>query len=271
MTVPTTKSPVDLLAKVKTKGGNRPPAMIVYGVEGIGKTSFAAQAKEPLFLMSKGETGLETLIQSGQLPETSHLDEVDDWPTFLSYLDALAEMDDLNFKTIVLDCVNGFEAMCNQHVCDTMYSGDWGPKGFASFGKGYASASQEWSKMLYKLDLIRDKKVGIIGLAHSKTTLYNNPEGEDYDRYQPDMHKNQWGLTAKWADIILFLNYHTVVEKDGFKGKAKGGNIRVAHAQRTAAWDAKNRHGMPPTFQLGNSATEAWTNFRNALSKEGNK
>ena len=269
MSVPTASSTIDLLKQVKTKGENRPAAMIVYGVEGVGKTSFAAQAPEPLFLMSRGETGLKTLIQSGQIAETSHVDEVKDWPTFMSYLDAIIEHGEFNFKTLVLDCVNGFEALCNQFVCNTMYQGDWGPKGFANFGKGYESASQEWGKMLDKLDLIREKKVGIIGLAHSKTVLFKNPEGADYDRYAPDMHKNQWSLTAKWADIILFLNYHTVVEKDGFKGKAKGGNIRIAHTERSASWDAKNRHGMPSSFQLGNSAQDAWANFMQA--KKGNK
>ena len=59
------------------------------------------------------------------------------------------------------------------------------------------------------------------------------------------------------------------MEKDGFKGKAKGGNIRLAHTERSASWDAKNRHGMPSSFQLGNSAQDAWANFMQA--KKGNK
>lgn len=260
----------NLLSRIKTEARDLPTRMIVYGVEGIGKTSFAVQAPDPLVLMTKGETGLETLLSNGVLKDVGHVPEILDWPTFIGYIDALIK-EDVPARTLVIDCINGAETLCNSYVCETQYENDWGPKGFANFGKGYESASQEWNKLLYKLDLIREKGIGIIGIAHAQVKPFNNPEGADYDRFIPDMNKRQWSLTAKWADMILFMNYITVVQEDGFKGKGKGGNVRIAYAQRSAAWDAKNRHNMPESFSLGNSAKEGWANFKKARQRKGDK
>src|SRR5262245_55584679 len=55
------------LAQVTTATRKLPNRVILHGVEGWGKTSFAAQAPKPIFLMTRGEDGLETLIDSGQL------------------------------------------------------------------------------------------------------------------------------------------------------------------------------------------------------------
>ena len=74
-----TKTPTmdGLLAKIQTTGRNLRPRMVLYGGEGEGKTSLAAQAPKPVFLMSQGETGLETLIASGQLGEVPHLPQIE--------------------------------------------------------------------------------------------------------------------------------------------------------------------------------------------------
>jgi hypothetical protein len=111
--------------------------------------------------------------------------------------------------------------------------------------------------------------MGIILLAHAKVTTFKNPSADDYDRFQPDIHRHQWGLLHRWSDIILFLDWVTVITDDGGKKKAKGGTQRIAHCERRASWDAKNRHGLPETFSLGSTPAEGWTNFINALANKG--
>ena len=95
--------------------------------------------------------------------------------------------------------------------------------------------------------------MGIIALAHSRVPSFKNPEGPDYDRIVPDLHGKTWALTHKWADSVLYLSYETHVMPAGSdaKGKARGGSRRKLYTEHTAAFDAKNRHGLPAEIDGG--------------------
>lgn len=252
----------DFLSRVTATGQKLPNRVVLHGVEGVGKTTFAGHAPAPIFLMARGETGLETLIDSGRLKETPHFPELMDWQTTLTTLEALRGQDH-KYKTVVLDTLNGFERLCHEHVCESLFNGDWGEKGFASYQRGYEVALPEWRLFLTLLDRIREeRKCSILCLAHTKVATFKNPEGADYDRYTVDLHHKTWGLTHKWADMVLFATFHTeTVEKKGERTKGIGGQQRVMYTERHAAWDAKNRHGLPEEIDFGRSGAEAWTNF----------
>lgn len=255
------------LTQIKSSGPKLPNRVILQGVEGWGKTSFGAQAPAPLFLMARGETGLCTLIEAGQLPETPYLPAFEGWTEYLRALDAL-RTEAHDFKTICLDAAGGFERLCFEHVCEVSFNGDWTERGFASYGKGPDVALPEWISMLTRLDRIREeRKCAIVLLAHSKVKTFKNPEGPDYDRYTVDLNEKIWGVTHKWADMVLFANFLTeaVKEKGALRAKAKGGRERVIYTTRSAAYDAKNRHGLPEEIDGGSSAAEAWANFVAAL------
>lgn len=257
--------PADFLSRVKSAGNKSPNRVVFHGVEGLGKTSFAAQAPAPIFLMARGETGLETLIDANQLPETPHFPELQDWRSTLESLEALRTQEH-PYKTIVLDTMNGFERLCHEFICDTHFGGDWGEKGFSGYMRGYEVALPEWRSFLSLLDRIREeRRCSILCLAHTKVKTFKNPEGPDYDRYTVDMHDKTWGLTHKWADMVLFGTFYTTVEKEGGRSKGKGGQQRVAYTTRHASYDAKHRHGLPEEIDLGDSPAEAWSNFVKAL------
>ena len=237
-------------------------------VDGFGKTSFGASAPKPIFLMSDGETGLETLIDNDQLDETPHLPPITTWEAKDAAIDFLLN-EDHGCKTLVLDTHNGFEALCHDYICRTQYGGKWGSDGFLSYMQGYSHSLPEWSKFLGELDTVREKRnMGVIGLCHVKISPFKNPSGPDYDRYTAAMHDKTWELTKRWYDMILFGNFHTVVDGgNDKKGKGKGGRDRVLYTVRTAAYDAKHRHGLPEEIEMGNSGKEAWANFVAALKQ----
>lgn len=258
------------LSRVVSKGRNLPSRVILHGVEGVGKTSTAAANKLPIFGMTKGETGLETLIDQGLVGDVPHFPEWQDWN---EACDSVSELihNDHEYKTLVIDTLNGLERMCHEHVCQRDFAGEWGKNGFTSYMQGYDVSLADWRKLLNLLDELREKKqTAIFCLCHTKVKTFKNPEGADFDRYQPDMHDKTWSLTHKWADIVLFANFDTFVKdeeklKSKEKGKAYGGETRSLHVTRTAAFDAKNRHGLTKAIDMGCSGRAAMDNFVEAV------
>lgn len=255
------------LADVSSKGSGLPNRYILHGVEGIGKTSFAAQFPRPIFIQTKGETGLETLIDAGQLPEVAHFPEVQNFDELLSAIGEL-RTGDHDYKTLVIDTLNGAERLCHEHVCNRDFGGDWGERGFSGYMRGFEVSLADWRTLLSELDALRtERKMLPFCLCHTRVKTFKNPEGSDYDRYQPDMHEKSWGLSHKWADVVLFLNYETFVnEKDPKKkGKAVSSQQRIIYTTRHAAYDAKNRLGLPEELSMGASSAEAYQNFLDAV------
>jgi hypothetical protein len=281
--MPPPSAPKFNLSDIVTKGPNLPSRIILHATEGFGKTSFGAMFPKVIFIEAKGETGLGTLIDAGRVPETPHFpNAAQTWTELMGQIDFLLETDH-GYRAVAIDTINGIERLCHEHTCDTEYGGDWGERGFMGFHKGYATALAPWREMLSKLDRLRsEKRMTIILLCHTAVKNFKNPEGSDYDRYEAKMHQSTWSLTKEWADIVLFGHYQTVVAGKGGKeetdvskrGKAIGGSERILLTTRTAAYDAKNRLGLPAEIDCGFSAQDTWKAFvdaARAAKEEGNK
>jgi hypothetical protein len=255
------------LADVQKGGSGLPNRCVFHGPEGAGKTSFGSCSPRPVFLMTRGETGLLTLIDAARVPETPHFPELMTWEDLLGAVEALTH-DQHDYRTLVIDTLNGAERLCHEHVCQRDFEGKWGRDGFTGYMAGFEVACADWRAFLNALDRLRaQRRMSVLALAHTKISTFKNPEGPDYDRYTVDLHHKTWGLTHKWADLVLFSNFavHVDARKADSTGKARGGSRRVLYTTRTAAYDAKNRHGLPEQIDAGRSAAEAWSNFAAAL------
>jgi hypothetical protein len=273
--LPTANGPAAPLAAsldgITTAARRLPTRLILHAGEKWGKTSFAAAAPSPIFLMTRGETGLETLIDAGRLADVPHFaTDAKDFNAVKAAINSLAAGQH-SYKTLVTDTLNGAARLCEEDVCRTKYGNDWSD--YAAYGRGVDAAIAPWLDFLALLDSLRERtRMAIILLCHTSVKTFKNPEGPDYDRYQPDMAAKLWGHTHKWADVILFGNRLTVTEREKgqTRGKAKGmgGTDRVLHTERSAAFDAGNRYGLPPEIDCGASGTEAWANFLAAMKPE---
>jgi hypothetical protein len=176
------------LADVTAAGSGLPSRGVVHGPEGTGKTSCGCAAPKPVFLMTRGETGLETLIDNGQVPQTPHFPEVTSWVQLLGAVRLLtAEPHD--YRTLVLDTLNGAERLCHEHVCARDFDGRWGKDGFTAYMVGYDTSLAEWRRFLGALDRLRaERRMSVLALCHTRAATYKNPEGADYDRFTPDLH-----------------------------------------------------------------------------------
>lgn len=261
------------LTDIATKGKPLPNRYGLHSIPGFGKTSMLAYARNPIFLMTRGETGLTSLIDAGQLPPTPHLPELQSWPELLAAVKFL-RTGEHNFKTLVLDTGNGAERLMHEYVCERDFAGDWGERGFMGYMRGYEVALADWRLFLNELDALRTERgMTVFILFHTRIKTFKNPSGADYDRYAPQMHDKTWTLTQGWLDCILFGNFEvtvmsgTRVADANKKGKAAELSHRIIYTSSdNPTFDAKNRLGLEPEIEMGDSAEEGWANLAKAIS-----
>lgn len=213
-----------------------PYRILIAGIEGCGKTTFASKAPEPIIIC--GEKGAEHIDTPKLYPAN--------WKDVLSAIDTLIA-ETHTFKTVVIDTLDAIEPWVWSYVCERDGKKDIEDYGY---GKGYVVALGEWRSFLAKLEKLKAKGINIILVAHTNIRLFKNPEGPDYDRYELKLQDKARGLFKEWVEEVLFAGYETFYDK-GNGGKVKGlTGERVIHTTRTAAWDAKNRHNLPSTLPL---------------------
>lgn len=265
------KSARDWLAEVSTTAKARPMAVIAYGPPGVGKTSIGAAIPGCIFLVDDKEDGVNTLKTSRLIAQdVPVLPAVSTWEDSLECLRQLSTQKHKH-KALVIDAAGGFEKLCHDYVCRTRFHSDWGEKGFAGYQRGYETSLPEWRLFLNLLDSCRGNGMSILLLAHSIVKPFKNPTADDYDRFVPDLHHKTWSVTHRWADMVLFLDYYVEVTDDGGRAKGRGGQQRTMYTEHHAAYEAKNRCGLPPEIGMGESGMQAWNNLKTAITQSREK
>lgn len=256
------------LAGVTTKSSGLPNRILFHAVQKWGKTSLAAQAPGVIFLCTRGEDGLDTLIKTGQLPETPHFPGT--FTTWNHLMLALQELylEQHPYKTAAIDTVNGAANLCIEHVTQKHFGGDVSK--FEEYGRGMKPGftPKEWQQFLDILDKLRtEKNMAIVLLAHSQVKTVSNPGTSSYDRWEPVMPKELSAMTDRWVDMILFGGFEVFTDAKRLdqKGRATGGTNRIIHTTPSAIINAGHRHGLPEEIECGDSPKEAWANFIAAL------
>lgn len=213
--------------------------VIIYGPEGIGKTTLAASFPNPVFIDTEGST---KNFDVARFPAPSS------WEMLKSEVQyAIDHPGELG--TLVIDTADWAEKLCNRCVCQRAEK-----KGIEDFGygKGYVFAAEEFGRLLDSLDRVTLAGTHVVVTAHTTLRKVEQPdEMTSYDRWELKCSKYLSPLIKEWADMVLFCNYKTIVVKaDGSqKGKAQGGR-RVMYATHHTCWDAKNRHGLPDEMPM---------------------
>ncbi len=219
--------------------------VVEYGPEGIGKSSFAAQFPNPIFIDTEGST-TEMNVYRLQKPTS--------WEMLRQQVVWVKQQGPSRFGSLVIDTFDWAEMLCTESVCATHNKN--GVEDFG-YGKGYIFVAEEIGRFLNLLSDVVDAGIHAVLVAHSQIVKFEQPdEMGAYDRYQlklgPKTGSRTAALVKEWADMVLFINYKTfsvATDKEGKKNKAQGG-VRTVYATHHPAWDAKNRHGLPDEFPL---------------------
>lgn len=252
---------MSVLAKIHTGKRPAPPRLLLYGIEGVGKSTFAAQAPKPIFLPT--EDGLGE-IDCASFPLAKQLTEVEE------SLSALAK-EPHEYQTVIIDSCDWLERLIWDDLCRISNSTSI-EKVDGGYGKGYIAALGFWRHILDLLDVLhKQRNMAVILIAHAKVERFEDPESTAYDRYSPRLHKQASALLTEWVDAVLFATrkFRTETEDAGFGrertiavGIGKDGGERILRTVGGPACVAKNRYNLP--FELPLS----WEAFVNALSNQ---
>lgn len=204
--------------------------MVIYGVESVGKTTFAAQFPTPLFLDIEGGT--------------AHLNtdrcEINSWAELNCALKEVAASD---YQTVIIDSADWAERLCVEDLLASTKKASIEDYGY---GKGWVMVAERMSRMLTALDSLIANGKHVVLLAHSKVQRVEPPDlMTAYDRYELKMSKQSSPLVKEWADELWFFRFKTkVVESENGKAKGTGGKQRIILTTHSAAYDAKTRSGL---------------------------
>lgn len=217
------------ISKGKIPGAKK---VIVYGPEGIGKSTMAAQFPQPVFLDTEGST---------KEMDVARVDGISNWGAVIDAATYVIEHPDV-CKTLIIDTMDWAELFAINRICEVNHKASLEDFGY---GKGYVYLQEEVKKLLDLLDKVVAKGVNVVLTAHAKMRKFEQPdEAGAYDRWEMKLSKQVGPMIKEWADMVLFANYKTrVVDVDGTK-KAQGGK-RVMYTTHHSCWDAKNRYGLP--------------------------
>lgn len=212
---------------------SRAQRVLVYGPEGIGKTTLASQFPNPVFCDVEDGSGH---LYVRRMPIPIH------WDMLIDEVNDVAH-EPSDVSTIVIDSIDAAERLCQACVCSRSNKESieaWG------YGKGYTIAAEEFRELLIACDRCIAVGVNVVLIAHSQMRKFERPdENGAYDRFEVKLDRRIASIVKEWSDAVLFLDYETFVSVDeSGKGKATGGK-RVIRTCHNVSWDAKNRWGLP--------------------------
>lgn len=248
---------MSLSSLVKTGPTREPLRILLHGVEGIGKTTFASKAPGAIFLSPEDGGGD---LDFARLT-------IDSWKQARARVQMLLD-ESHDYRVLVIDTIDFLERLCWQFLIGEANATGIEQVG-GGYGKGYTAATEEQVRFIALLDTLRERRrMHVIALAHTEIKTFNDPEGANYDRYQIRMHKGAAGLWSGWSDCILFANYDIAVKTEKGSGDAvalKKGKAstrapdRMLYTERRAQFDAKNRYSLPAELPL------SWDEFATAI------
>lgn len=237
-------------------GGRR---FLFYGQEGVGKTTLAAHAPNPILIdIENGSKNLS--VARFKFPDGTVVPK-----TLQQVTDAIRKLSQVKhpFESVVIDALDRLERLIHLHCMerDSGRSSNLNKYGKQlesiesyGYGKGYQVASEVMSELLNELEILIERTgMNVVFIAHSKISTFKDPEGEDYDRYWIRAHPHVAGKIREWVDVCGFCCFESGGGKlDEDQNRAKGWSTgrRLLKLQHSHAYDAKSRVPMPDEIEL---------------------
>ncbi len=212
--------------------------VVIYGPEGIGKSTLASKFPRAVFIDCEGSTK-ELDVARYPAPFT--------WGEILAYIDDAVT--NKTCDTLIIDTADWAEQFCTKHTCEKLNIKNIEDMGY---GKGYTYLTQNFTELLKACDNLIASEINVVFTAHAQMRKFEQPdEMGAYDRWEMKLSKRTAPLLKEWADMVLFCNYKTTVITDSKTNSKKAtGGSRVMFTTHHPCWDAKNRYGLHEVMDM---------------------
>ena len=219
----------------------RPQITVLYGPNGVGKTTLACAHPEALIVDLEDGSG----FVEGVMRLTSQ--KVGSLAAVFGLVEELLSSNHKS-KTLVIDSLDALESLIHKEICSKheVESIEEVP-----YGKGFVMACERMEKLMLKLRGVRDaKSMNIILVGHSQVKTFTDPKANQaYDRYLLRANARLASVVKDLADNVYFINNKvlTKTDKNNLAGKVKAFSTgeRTIHTVWSHAYDAKSRYPVP--------------------------
>ncbi|MBU2788615.1 ATP-binding protein [Acidithiobacillus sp. VAN18-1] len=237
------------LLNLQEGGQMEPVRMILYGKNGIGKTTFGAGMPQPFILAVEDGIGPMPVMY-----DRAHHKTYDQIVGTLMEVGGYFQSG--RFRSLVVDSMDALQVK----VFDKILS-EHGKKhiGDFSYGKGYELFKQEWESFKDLMERFRvELGANVLLIAQCDSRTIADPINGDHNSNTMRLDKRASGVLRDWADLVGFaqLESNPIRNKDGEIVRLQETGRRILRTSPSEAFDAKNRFNLPPTLPLAWVAVE---------------
>lgn len=229
-----------------------PHFVVIYGPDGVGKTTFAAQAPKPIIVGPESGSNRIKTTRARNIATMADVRNAVKW----------LRNEKHDFKTLALDSLDWIEPLLWAEVCQEQGGVSNIEEVGGGFQKGYTIALQNWSRFIAELkDLRANREMNVIAIAHAQIRTVKDPRHAlEYDKFTLKLQDSKSAsASALWreaVDAVLFANFEDTIFKANAKDKTNKGKAvdeagpRKLYTVRHPTYDAKNRLGLPEELPL---------------------
>ena len=234
--------------KIIKSNPTKPIRVLIYGVEGIGKSTLGAKSDSPIFITPEG--GADQLTDAHGNP-VDIVDGVTNWDTLRKAVSFLIN-EEHSYKTLVLDSADWIEKICHSAIIGK--SGKSISTVNGGYGAGYRQSEIMHKEFIDDVSKLRETRgMNIVITAHAAVKPVKDPSMmTDYDSFEIKCHEMVSSLWREYVDALLFARFRTFVKEsdDTAKARALSDGTRVVYTRKQPSFQAKNRYGMPPEIEF---------------------
>lgn len=226
---------------------NQPVRVMIYGQEGVGKSTFGAKSDHPIFISPEGGTDQLTNSKGESIDE---MPNIKTWDDVVGAVNLLLNQEH-QFKTLVIDSADWVEKLCHAKII-----GDSGKdiiRANGGYGAGYRESENKHRELIKSISLLRDKKnMHVVVVAHAHVKAVKDPSMlEDYDAFEIKCHEFVSSLWREWVDVLGFARFTTFLKTDEKqKARALNDGTRTLYTVKQPSFQAKNRYGLPAEMEF---------------------
>ena len=215
------------------------PLITIVGEAGVGKTTFASQFPNPIFI--RAEDGLEAVN-----PKPAAMSVLASGDEIFQQLAALVT-EEHNFKTVVIDSVTKLNSLFEKDVVDSDPKAKSINTANGGYGAGFTAVAEKHWRVKRAADALRKKGIAVIFIAHADIEKIDLPDLDPYSRYSVRLHKKSIAPYTDDVDLIGYLHSKVFVRENG---KVTDANQLVLSCTRSASHISKNRYGITTELPL---------------------